>query len=98
MKENYLIKYVDVYYGIEEILMIFIEVSIVEDMLLNFRDLNKKVMKFKDDGNILMNFFYEVMKFDDVYVVDDILVNYVDLVDKVLKFKFILCFVFFCLN
>lgn len=98
MKENYLIKYVDVYYGIEEILMIFIEVSIVEDMLLNFRDLNKKVMKFKDDGNILMNFFYEVMKFDDVYVVDDILVNFVDLVDKVLKFKFILCFVFFCLN
>lgn len=67
-------------------------------MLLNFRDLNKKVMKFKDDGNILMNFFYEVMKFDDVYVVDDILVNFVDLVDKVLKFKFILCFVFFCLN
>lgn len=98
MKENYLIKYVDVYYGIEEILMIFIVVSIVENMLLNFRDLNKKVMKFKDDGNILMNFFYEVMKFDDVYVVDDILVNFVDLVDKVLKFKFILCFVFFCLN
>lgn len=98
MKENYLIKYVDIYYGIEEILMIFIEVSIVEDTLLNFRNLNKTVMKFKDDGNILMNFFYEVMKFDDVYVVDDILVNFVDLVDKVLKFKFILCFVFFCLN
>lgn len=98
MKENHLIKHVDAHHGTEETLMTPIEVSTAENTLLNPRDLNKKVMKPKDDGNILMNPSYEVMKPDDVYAADDIPVNSVDPVDKVLKFKLISCPVSFCLN
>lgn len=50
MKENHLIKHVDAHPGTEETLMTPIEVSTAEDTLLNPRDLNKKVMKPKDDG------------------------------------------------
>lgn len=98
MKENHLVKHVDAHYATEETLMTPIEVSTAEDTLLNPRDLNKKVMKAKDDGNILMKPKDEVMKPDDVYAADDIPGNSVDPVDKVLKFKLISCPVSFRLN
>lgn len=98
MKENHLVKHVDAHYATEETLMTPIEVSTAEDTLLNPRDLNKKVMKPKDDGNILINPSDEVMKPDDVYAADDIPGNSVDPVDKVLKFKLISCPVSFRLN